>query len=472
MMFRLPAKILQFLFVGSLLGVCSPAARAAATFTPLTDLPGGGFYSYANAISANGAVVVGQSSSANGLEAFRWTADGGIVGLGDLPGGVFESSASGVSADGSVVVGSGNMTSVGSGTEAFRWTSQGGMVGLGDLPGGLFVSGAAGVSADGSVVVGYSIGSSGNRPIRWTAAGGMMALTDSPKIDGASVSAISADASVVAGTFFPPGQAFRLTEAGGMVPLVGPPDSVQSGAWGISADGSAIVGDVSKHSPKGDGSTIWEAYRWTAASGMVRLGVLSPHDQSLAFAASADGSVVVGGCYGSDDDPYSSFYWTKSLGMVNLRDLLISQGAANLAGWNLDSATGVSADGRTIAGYGTNPAGNQEAWVARLDASGDFDLDGDVDGDDFLTWQRHAGGPGNLSQGDANGDAQVTEADLTIWKSGFATDANAAATAAVPESTATTMILTAGLALAMKVMRLRQPAWAITRRAALRRHKA
>jgi len=55
------------------------------------------------------------------------------VGLGDLAGGIFASSALGVSANGLVVVGESESTS---GTQAFRWTSGGGIVGLGDLPGG------------------------------------------------------------------------------------------------------------------------------------------------------------------------------------------------------------------------------------------------------------------------------------------------------------------------------------------------
>ncbi len=65
----------------------------------------GGFGSVAQAVSADGSVVVGTGASAFGTEAFRWTADDGMVGLGDLPGGGFFSAASGMSADGSTVVG-------------------------------------------------------------------------------------------------------------------------------------------------------------------------------------------------------------------------------------------------------------------------------------------------------------------------------------------------------------------------------
>ena len=41
----------------------------------------------------------------NGTEAFRWTEGSGMVGLGDLAGGSFYSVANAVNADGSVVVG-------------------------------------------------------------------------------------------------------------------------------------------------------------------------------------------------------------------------------------------------------------------------------------------------------------------------------------------------------------------------------
>lgn len=143
-------------------------------------LPGGGYYaaSYASGVSANGSVVVGVSTSANGTEAlgwqeaFLWTQGTGMVGLGDLPGGSFWSNAQNVSADGSVVVGQ----SFGAyGYEAFRWTQETGMVGLGSLPGGLFARAATGVSADGSVIVGYSVG---GEVFVWNSTQGMRSLRE------------------------------------------------------------------------------------------------------------------------------------------------------------------------------------------------------------------------------------------------------------------------------------------------------
>jgi probable HAF family extracellular repeat protein len=151
----------RFVFLVILL-CTSAAARAfaAASLTPLGDLPGGGFRSVANAVSDDGSTVVGFSGLGAGQEAFRWTSGSGMVGLGDLSGGDFESSADAVSADGSVVVGYGTRGTSPSTREAFRWTSGGGMVGLGYLPGSSLYGGAHGVSGDGSVVVGESGSSS------------------------------------------------------------------------------------------------------------------------------------------------------------------------------------------------------------------------------------------------------------------------------------------------------------------------
>jgi probable HAF family extracellular repeat protein len=109
----------------------------------------GGTYSRAQAVSADGSVVVGYSQNASSQDnAFRWSA-GVLTNLGTL-GGTY-SIAAAVSADGSVVVGYSQNAS--SQNNAFRW-SAGVMTNLGTL-GGTY-SYAQAVSADGSVVVGYS----------------------------------------------------------------------------------------------------------------------------------------------------------------------------------------------------------------------------------------------------------------------------------------------------------------------------
>lgn len=57
--------------------------------------------------------------------------------------------------------------------------------------------------------------------------------------------------------------------------------------------------------------------------------------------------------------------------------------------------------------------------VPVAEENADFDGDADVDGEDFLIWQRGAGTGTTLSQGDANGDSLVDGLDLDVWKEQF-----------------------------------------------------
>ena len=65
--------------------------------------------------------------------------------------------------------------------------------------------------------------------------------------------------------------------------------------------------------------------------------------------------------------------------------------------------------------------------VLRGPLGGDFNEDGDVTGDDFLTWQRNNGlfdpnNPASKADGDGNGDGLVNAADLAIWESDYGND--------------------------------------------------
>lgn len=269
------------------IGFGASASAQHGYFKGLGDLPGGNFGSVAEAVSADGSVVVGRSFSAKGDEAFRWTKETGMVGLGDLLGGLFFSEADAVSANGSVVVGGGVSAK---GSEGFRWTAKTGIVGVGGLPGGQFWSSVNDLSADGSVMVGFS---------------------ESAK-------------------------------------------------------------DV-------------EAFRWTEKTGMVGLGYLRRSlfewgkvCESVAYAVSADGSVVVGYCQCGDDafvvggnqmmiiGDKQAFIWHESIGMRSVADWLKSYGVRVPRGWQLEVATDVVVNGSqvTVVGWGRNPAGEAEAWIA------------------------------------------------------------------------------------------------------------
>lgn len=73
------------------------------------------------------------------------------------------------------------------------------------------------------------------------------------------------------------------------------------------------------------------------------------------------------------------------------------------------------------------------AVVTTEDAN--FDNDSDVDGHDFLIWQRNVGVTTSATNeiGDANSDDAVNSADLEIWKGDFGPTAVSAAAGAVPE---------------------------------------
>ena len=74
----------------------------------------------------------------------------------------------------------------------------------------------------------------------------------------------------------------------------------------------------------------------------------------------------------------------------------------------------------------------------------DFDNDSDVDGNDFLIWQRGVGVGNNNATGDANGSGTVDGSDLTVWRSQFG-PASTATAAAIPEPGSLALLVFAGI---------------------------
>jgi probable HAF family extracellular repeat protein len=220
------------------------SSTSAPHFVGLGDLPGGSHFSSAISLSSDGATVFGYSSSAMGMEEFRWSRDEGLIGL-DIPhldetpdvvayaeqidAVPEDAQVHDASNDGKVVVGT---LRRGTGhDEASRWTDATGPIGLGVLPGHT-TSAAYGVSADGSVIV----GTSGN---------------------------------------YIHSEAFYWSEETGMVGL----GSLRRGsgdgaAFDVSADGSVIVGF-------GTGANGWEAFIWNRAHGMRSLRESLERDYQL-----------------------------------------------------------------------------------------------------------------------------------------------------------------------------------------------
>jgi probable HAF family extracellular repeat protein len=285
----------------------------------LGDLPGGPIRSWGNGVSDNGMVVAGEGRYGDDsleVQAYRWTPGTGMVGIGFLAGGTY-STATGLSADGLVVVGTSQSTE--RSREAFRWTESAGMQGLGGLSPGTN-SFAFDVTPDGSMIVG-----NGHTGVQ--------------------------------------GEAAYWTEADGWVSIGKLPGGLDTGAFAtdVSADGSVIVGNSS--------STVvpyaFEPFRWTESGGMQGLGLLQPdHDMATATGLSGDGLTVVGVSGPFSGISRKPFIWDETNGMRELRVVLETDYGLDLTGWALVEVLDISEDGNTIVGFGTNPLGITEGWIA------------------------------------------------------------------------------------------------------------
>jgi uncharacterized membrane protein len=334
----------------------SPPANGVA-FVPLGNLdptakPAG---SLATGISSDGSIVVGTSFFYDGAmtqtRACRWKLDEGTKNLGVPPLSLDASAATSVSDDGSVVGGAigfvlGGVLEIRNGA---LWTGLDRDAAASVFDIALTVND---VSADGSIRVGAT-----RLPGFWPIVDSAFYSTDQTKgpvplgyLPGGSTSyaeAISGDGRVIVG--WADGvdhlTAVRWTRTTGLVPLAGLPD-LPGQANGVSFDGEHIVGRVGA-----------DAFRWSAPDSVVLIPSANGVEAS-ANDVSADGSVVVG----ATDQ---AFVWDAAHGLRNLRDVLESSGL-DLSEWTLLSATAVSDDGRRVCGVGVNPAGDLEAFFARL----------------------------------------------------------------------------------------------------------
>jgi probable HAF family extracellular repeat protein len=303
-------------------------------------------------VSADGRVVAGVSGSALPTgQPFRWTELAGMQGLGLMPGAFFATCRA-ISADGSTIVGG----MVGSPSQAYRWTGD--FEGLGGLVDGAS-SEAFGVSADGSVVVGVS-SLTGGEAFRWTEGGVMEPLDFLSGGSFSTAQAVSADGQVVVGygtssnTTGHADEAFRWTASDGMLHSLGDlaGGAFNSRAFGVSPDGLVAVGES-------DSDRGFDAFRFTDS-----IQSLGDFD-ATAHAASGDGSRIVGEADFGLGHLDEAFVWDADHGLRRLADVLSNELHADLTGWYLGPAQGISADGNTVVGSGTH-GDHTEAWLARL----------------------------------------------------------------------------------------------------------
>lgn len=143
----------------------------------------------------------------------------------------------------------------------------------------------------------------------------------------------------------------------------------ESGAQGVSADGSVITGYSATYEASFYGG--WQAFRWTAATGMVGIGELpGGGDSSFGAAISADGNTIAGGSNSGAFVP-EGFRWTTSGGIQAIGDLP--------GGFFSSAAWGISADGNVLACGGRSENGSEGFyWTPSTGPVGIGDLPGGI----------------------------------------------------------------------------------------------
>lgn len=300
-------------------------------------------------ISGDGRVVVGACKSD---VPFRWTEGIGYEDLG------ITGRAKGTNWDGSIVVGNTN-------AQPFRlnWPTKGLTIlpnpGSGD---------ATAISDDDRVVVGTIDNPDGKSvACRWLGSAEPELLGILPGGLMSSAAAVSSDGSIVAGQSDSGGyvyRAFRWTEADRtMLDLGAVAGTGNSSASGITGDGSQIVGE--SFSPAYPG--VERVFLWTSGSGMTDLGYLPDYLGAWAVDISTYNSVVAVYLYQLFDNPplNRAAVWDATHGTRLVTDIVAAAGG-DTTGWTLRSIVAISGTGRVVVGYGINPSGRSEPWIARL----------------------------------------------------------------------------------------------------------
>lgn len=350
--------------LGLVIGTLLPAsgARAVPVVTMIDSLTISG-------LSADGTVACG--NSADGLyEACRWTAADGFTRLGMSAVAAIGRSGGipGISADGNRVsssIVSSDLTV----TPALWIKGVGWQEAMPPLPpdGGNIdesYGSAWALSGDGSTVVGlyWRPGSTDGsaHAFKWTAAGGLVGLGS----QGASSRAngVNADGSVVVGwsEAIPLGHAWQPTvwDAGGLTVLSD--TDMWCEAWAVNDAGDIVVGDSTdyvNYTLPMIAATMWK--RTPTGWQEYPLGVLpgtfgNAVGHATGLDVNEDGTMVVG-VNAFDSFNTTGFVWTEQEGLMKARDYFLARGAVLPSNFAISSVTAMSHDGRTFAGFGTDP---------------------------------------------------------------------------------------------------------------------
>ena len=230
----------------------------------------------------------------------------------------------------------------------------------------------------------------------------------------------------------------------------------ESPVWGYRWDGDAYGEDMMMAIVEADPRLFIKIHDWGGNLGISLYGMGYDADDDGYFALDdgtafdSNGIAVVpgpadGGAAVDTGDVYAegwfTGYWNYGLSDGNPYD------GGSWSHTQLGMTSQPLADGDWNS-WAYTPSFNFEAFAenpvaAMPSGNADFDADGDVDGRDFLTWQRgHSIASGaTLSDGDANGDGAVDQLDLSFWSTQFSSGGSGGAALAVPEPSCSVLAL-------------------------------
>lgn len=280
----------------------------------------------ATAASTDGTAIVGYVERQNMNWVFLWRKEQGATFI--CPNG--GNSWPGVSQDGQRVFGvMGTRIGRRYDEEPFVWSSKDGLRRLQPLKQGETRGGAVASSFDGTTIVGFSTVGPKDPEFRKTRSGSL---------------------------FLEDGQREGAVWINGGQPIgLGRPDGFfTTQATGCSSGGSIVCGTAStKHGVK--------PFTWSKGTGLVLLPLPSGIESAATYYITSDGKTVFGGSV-----PHGSgLVWRADFGVATLTDFLRKNGV-DTDGWSLRSVTGISDDGRVIAGVGRKPSGESSNWVVTL----------------------------------------------------------------------------------------------------------
>jgi hypothetical protein len=346
----------------------------AGTFTEIDIVSG-----QATSISHNGRIVGGIA----GASAWRWAKGRGSEVIDGF------TSTNGMSSWGQPVAGS---ATDGNGNEvaaiAYSNSNFVGPTLIGAYPGGIGFDTSLSTAydtSDNGVAVGLAYDAASNAiAFRWSAAEGMTRLTVNRPASYSRANGISPDGSAIYG--------WNDQDNGNRTGVIWrngvPLDLVDANGEGVgealasNSDGSVVVGTGASTDL---GS---EAWRWTAATGVQPIGFIGFAGTASAFGVSEDGNVAVGASgFGWNRD---AVVWTPATGMLLLSEYATVRGVTIPDGWRLGTATGVSADGRTISGWGFGPNGIRSFVI---DLRDDTPTEAVVEAHGTVAWNDLPSGP-------------------------------------------------------------------------------